>query len=629
MKLFSGILSFQSLDLDKSIEQMKIATQKFKPKNKLEHREANLFLENLSLTNQFNKEDKSQQLIYSENDCWIVSNSRIDNKEELIELLNIPLNDELSDNAILLKMYLEFGNEFVKKIEGDWTLAIWNQSQQEILIARDQLGTSALYYRLTDAYFAFSTYIGGLIESDPKTVKIDEIYLAGILTAWDTQSNRTAFENIKFLPPAHYGLIKNGKLSLHRYWIAENTQEIHLDSAREYVERFSDKLEQSVKNRIRYSQNLGSQLSSGFDSSTITTVAAEIFKKDKKRLTAFTSIPKENTSDYFPTHIATDESYLSIPTAQFLGNVDHVLVRSENQSIIKNIHDSIELHHSPLHAAGNMFWIHQIYLESQAKEIDTMIIGQSGNATISWAGYPEGLQIKSLIKRILGYKSKEKFTPISYVKYLIGEIKNKWSSNSTPDWNTYSFINTQFAQDLNLLSKMKEMGHDPSFSNSIQNKKGHINFINPKYSKIGALWQDLAYRYQISTYDPSNDKRLVEYILSVPNEYYQRENTNKWLLKTAMKGRLLDDLIHQTRKGRQATDLAVRIQSEATEFKELLKSFRSNSAIQYYIDCQKMETYLDRIIENPRKKDAYNDAIFLTRGISCALFINKYHGGIV
>ena len=192
MKLFSGILSFQSLDLDKSIEQMKMATQKFKPKNKLEHREANLFLENLSLTNQFNKEDKSQQLIYSENDCWIVSNSRIDNKEELIELLNIPLNDELSDNAILLKMYLEFGNEFVKKIEGDWTLAIWNQSQQEILIARDQLGTSALYYRLTDAYFAFSTYIGGLIESDPKTVKIDEIYLAGILTAWDTQSNKTS-----------------------------------------------------------------------------------------------------------------------------------------------------------------------------------------------------------------------------------------------------------------------------------------------------------------------------------------------------------------------------------------------------------------------------------------------------
>ncbi|MHA8061891.1 asparagine synthase-related protein [Aquirufa beregesia] len=601
-----------------------MSTRKFKPLQELEHREANLFLGNLTLNKQIHKEDDSHHLIYSENDCWVVSNSRIDNREELLNLLSLQVNDQLSDNALLLKMYHEHGNEFVKKIEGDWTLAIWNQAKQELLIARDQLGISALYYRLTDEYMAFSTYIKGLIEIDSHSIKIDEVYLAGIMTAWNTQSNNTAFVNIQYLPPAHYGLVKNGEFTLHRYWIAENTPELHLESEMDYVKQFSDVLEQSVKNRIRHAKNLGSQLSSGFDSSTITTVAAEIFKKDKKRLTAFTSIPKEKTSDYFPEHTATDESYLSIPTAQFLGNVDHIIVQSENQSIIKNIYDSLELHHAPLHAAGNMFWIHQIYLDAQSKDIDTMLIGQSGNTTLSWTGYPEGLQIKRLIKRILGYKGKEKFSPTSYLQYLIAEIKNKLNSNRLPSWDSYSYISNQFAQDLDLIQKMKETGHDPTFSNSIHNKKGHINFINPLFSKIGALWQDLAYHYHISTYDPSTDKRLVEYCLSVPNNYYQRHNTNKWLLKTAMKGRLLDNLIHQKKKGRQATDLAIRIQSEASEFQELLKSFRSNKAIQYYLDCQKMETCLEKILENPRKKEAYNDSIFLTRGISCALFIQKY-----
>lgn len=624
MNILSGIHTFPFQISNETIERLKLSTQKFKPTQELEYQDGNIFLVNQSLKKQILSEDDSQQLIYSDNNCWIVSNSRIDNREELLTRLALPINDQLSDNAILLKMYQEFGNEFVKHIEGDWTLAIWNQANQELLIARDQLGVSALYYRLTDEYIAFSSYIQGLIEIDQDTIKIDELYLAGIMTAWITLSNNTAFVNIQHLPPAHYGLVKNGRFTLHRYWEAEKTPELHLKSEMDYVKQFSNVLEQSVKNRIQYAKKLGSQLSSGFDSSTITTVAAEIFKKDNKRLTAFTSIPKEKTSDYFPEHTATDESYLSIPTAEFLGNVDHVLVRSENQSIIKNIHDSLELHHAPLHAAGNMFWIHQIYLDAQSQDIDTLLIGQSGNTTISWTGYPKGLQIKRLIKQILGYKGQEKFTPISYLQYLIAEIKNKLNNNAMPSWDAYSFINPQFAKDMDLLQKMKETGHDPTFTKSIQNKQGHINFINPLFNKIGALWQDLAFQYHISTYDPSTDKRLVEYCLSVPNEYYQRYNTNKWLLKTAMKGRLLDDLIHQKKKGRQATDLAVRIQSEATEFQELLKSFRSNKAIQYYLDCQKMQHYLERILENPRKKEAYSDSIFLTRGISCALFIQKY-----
>lgn len=624
MNLFSGILSFESQNLSEYIDRLKISTKKFNPKLEVDHLEANLYLGNQLLANQIPQNTDSHQLIYSENDCWIVSNSRIDNRLELITLLGLPVNDPLSDNALLLKMYLTYGDEFVKNIEGDWTLAIWNQTNQELLIARDQLGVSALYYRLTDEYLSFSTYIQGLIEIDPESIKIDEVYLAGTLTAWNTQSNKTPFENILFLPPANYGLVKNGEFTIHRYWIAEDTPELQLDSEMDYVKQFSDVLEQSVKNRIRFSQNLGSQLSSGFDSSTVTTVAAEIFKKENKRLTAFTSIPKEKTSDFFPEHTATDESYLSIPTAEFLGNVDHVLVQSENQSLIKNIYDSLELHHAPLHAAGNMFWIHQIYQEAQAKEIDTMLIGQSGNATISWTGYSEGIQIKTLIKKILGYKGTDKFGPKSYARYWVNEIKNYFNGNKLTSWDSYSFISPQFAKDMNLVQKMKETRHDPTFYTSMNNKKGHINFINPKFSKIGTLWQDLAYYYHISTYDPSNDKRLVEFCISVPNEYYQRHNTDKWLLKTTMKGRLLDNLIHQKRKGRQATDLAIRIQSEAKEFQKLLKSFRSHKSINYYLDCQKMDTYLERILENPRKTEAYSDSVFLTRAISCALFIQKY-----
>lgn len=572
-------------------------------------------------------EFKDEQLLYSENNCQIISTGRIDNREEICQLLGLETNDSICNQVLLLKLYLQKGDDFVKLIEGDWQLVIWDKNKQSTLIARDQFGLTGMYYRKEENYLAFSSVLKGLLQFDEENLQINETYLAGIMTVWSAKNNDAAFKNIFTLPPAHYLKIEHGKSQLIRYWTAEKTPILHLKKASDYVQRFSQLLQQSVFYRVKNSQKIGTQLSSGFDSSTVTTVASEILKKEGKSLIAYTSIPKENTSEAFSAHTATDESYLSIPTAKFLGNVENVLIRSEKVSILQDLKDSFELHQVPLHAAGNLYWIHEIYREAQKHDIDTILIGQTGNSTISWTGYPEGFQLKAFIKnKILKYDDHFiKLTPLSYINFLIKKLK-KETSKETPQntWEAYSFINLQFAEKIHLNEKMKETGHDPTFKKGMRSFQDRINFINPQYSTIGEFWQNLSYNFNIPTYDPTRDKRLVEYLISVPNEYYFRNNKPKWLLITAMKGRLLDALIHQKKKGRQATDLAIKITEEAQDFKQLLDSFKNNDSIKYYIDLSKLEDYLSSIIDNPRDLGSYMKAILLTRGISCALFIEKF-----
>lgn len=575
-------------------------------------------------TRSLHTEFQTQELLYTENNCQLISTGRIDNRKDLFALLSMKIDESIPNNILLLKLYLLLGDDFVKKIDGEWTLVIWNGNSKELFLARDPFGIGTIYYRKGHDYLAFSSLLKGLLDFDKSHLQINESYLAGILTVWDRLNDETAFEDIHFLLPAHYLKMSNGKTELKRYWIAENTPVLQLNTEMEYVARFNVILEQSVRNRIQGANKIGSQLSSGFDSSTITTVASEILKKEGKSLTAFTSIPKEDTSDLFTPLTATNESYLTIPTAQFLGNVDLKLIRSEQVSIVQNLKEMIDLHHSPLHAAGNLFWIYEIYRNAGKEGIDTMLIGQFGNSTISWTGYTEKNFVKEKIKQLIGFDSNEKLTISSYIRLMSQKFKKYIGIDQSKIWDSYSHINSKFAEDIDLENRMLESGHDPYFRQLVPNEKKQIQFINPQFSKIGAVWHDLSYYFDIKTFDPSADKNLVEFCLSVPNEYYYRYDTPKWLIKTAMKGRLLDDLIHQKKKGRQATDLSLRITNEAKEFEQLIESFDQNKAISYYLDIQKMKDSLTGIIKDPRNKNAYNNSIYLTRSISCALFIQSH-----
>ena len=79
-----------------------------------------------------------------------------------------------SDTEVLLKGYIHFGEKILKKVNGIFSFAIWNNKSKEIFLARDQFGIKPLYYTILDNTLVFSSEVKGILAYPNIEIKIDK-----------------------------------------------------------------------------------------------------------------------------------------------------------------------------------------------------------------------------------------------------------------------------------------------------------------------------------------------------------------------------------------------------------------------------------------------------------------------
>ena len=140
------------------------------------------------------EENNTLSIKYNENKYTILLNGRIYNKGEIKdELYDLGFKFESnSDKEILLKGYIQFGKDVLKKLNGVFSFAIWNNNKKELFIARDQFGIKPIYYTLLDKTIIFSTEIKDILKCKGVETVIDKIgvlELLGIRTSTFSRTN--------------------------------------------------------------------------------------------------------------------------------------------------------------------------------------------------------------------------------------------------------------------------------------------------------------------------------------------------------------------------------------------------------------------------------------------------------
>jgi asparagine synthase (glutamine-hydrolysing) len=213
----------------------------------------------------------------------ICFNGEIYNYLELKKELSDYRFKTASDTEVVLAAYQKWGKDCLNKFRGMFAFAIWDEKNQTLFCARDQFGIKPFYYSVVDNEFFFCSEVKGLlpflpqIETDLHTLKeylVFQIYL----------SERTLFKGVYQLDPGHYLTIKNGNVSVQRYW------EIHYDldfnhTRKYFEEKLRHLIEESVNIHTRSDVPIGAYISGGFDSG-IVAAAAKKFKNNE--LVAFT-----------------------------------------------------------------------------------------------------------------------------------------------------------------------------------------------------------------------------------------------------------------------------------------------------------------------------------------------------
>lgn len=184
-----------------------------------------------------------------------------------------------SDSEVVLASFSEWGEKCVERFNGMWTFAVWDNEKQALFLSRDRFGVKPLFYaELPDGGFAFASEMKALLPLLPKVEANKAMFDRYFGDNHYENQPDCLIQGIKRFPAGHNGWVKEGKLTLARYW---NTLD-HLikvpDSYEEQVEQFRELFLDACKIRMRSDVTLGTGLSGGLDSSAVICAMAHLSK---------------------------------------------------------------------------------------------------------------------------------------------------------------------------------------------------------------------------------------------------------------------------------------------------------------------------------------------------------------
>ena len=244
-----------------------------------------------------------------------------------------------SDTEVVLAAIAEWGTDALSRLVGMFALAWLDIDSQQVLLARDMFGIKPLCYVRTDRWLAFASEARALLEVPGGHRRLDPhaayAYLRYNVTDHD---ERTFFEPVKQLPPAHYLVVdmKQRQVGVPtRYWRADPDRGSGLAYS-EAVRQLRDRVLDSVRLHLRSDVPVAVMLSGGIDSSSVT-MAARRALGPKAGLNAFSYIASEPRAD--------ESRWIDLVAAS--ANADVHRIRPEIGNLVNDLEEVIESQGAP------------------------------------------------------------------------------------------------------------------------------------------------------------------------------------------------------------------------------------------------------------------------------------------
>ncbi len=228
--------------------------------------------------------DGTQPIHNEDNSLWIVFNGEIYNYIELRRELiaNGHRFRTFSDTEVVLHLYEDEKENCVKKLNGQFAFAIWDNIKKEIFIARDRVGKKPLYYFYNGKELYFASEIKAILSNRKIHPEFSYTALSQIFTFWTTLPGETIFKNIKELPAGSYLKLEKKKVAITRYWdfdFAVDNELVNYNS-NDIAYFLKELLIDSIDIRLRADVPVGCYLSGGLDSSGITSLVNKYFNNE-------------------------------------------------------------------------------------------------------------------------------------------------------------------------------------------------------------------------------------------------------------------------------------------------------------------------------------------------------------
>lgn len=455
---------------------------------------------------------------------WLVFNGEIYNYVELRgELQGFNFRTS-SDTEVLLRAYEKWGPSCVSRLNGMFAFAIWDRSNGRLFCARDHFGIKPFHYIKNDRNLIFSSEIKPLLlslrERVPDMKTIYEFMSLDILD----HSERTFFEGIRNLPPAHSLTYSGGKIEIRRYWSLISGKQSHVleNDANRQCEEFGRILRDSIRIRFRSDVPVGICLSGGIDSSSILSIARVDLGI---RMHAFSALFQGNDID--------ESKYVHL-AAQSNDAFLHACY-PEPADFLNHLMDFLLTQEEPV-GGLSVFAQWCVMKEANAHRIRVLLDGQGADEMLG--GYPifygarlldqlVRWRLRSLVKEYVDIRRTQPYNLRFYIQTaLFASLPNSLRNRLIRRFAT-AFLSRRF--------KSKQI---LGFCESLF--KSHLkNYMYEKMMMgLPALlhYEDRnSMRWSIESRLPYLDPRLVELSFSLPEDSLVRGSTTKVILRESVR----------------------------------------------------------------------------------------------
>lgn len=495
--------------------------------------------------------EAANQPFFSTNQRYaLIFNGEIYNYKEIeteLKKINKDLSPKTtSDTEIITEAFSVWGVEFVHKLNGMFTIAIYDREEKSVFLFRDRMGIKPCYYHYDGKNFVFASEIKALTKIDlDRTLDLNA--LKDYLFLEYVPGEQTIFKSIKKIQAGYFLKVSTQGLEKKQYYdIADKFTETSERSEEQYKEGFLNQLKKSVKYQSISDVPIGAFLSGGTDSSLICSVFQE------------QNISPVNTFTIGFDVKEFDETVYANKVAEIL-KTNHNLTHVGEKEALEIAEHVCNYYDQPFAAPSTI--PSYIVCKKAKQNVTVALSGDGGDELFMGYGYYNWQKRIEKINAYGGYPARK------LVSSLLSLLDNQGKRAARIfDYKEYKKI------WLHIWSQEQYMFSENEISSLFHQKYKHAT-LSADWKKISAmkihpferialfdiknyLADNLLYKMDIASMAsslevrvPYLDHNLVEYALNVPINYKINGRGQKYLMKKSLEKYLPHDLVYRKKWG--------------------------------------------------------------------------------
>ncbi|HEV2358596.1 MAG TPA: asparagine synthase (glutamine-hydrolyzing) [bacterium] len=488
---------------------------------------------------------------------WVTFNGEIYNFRELRAELRQCGHEfrSASDTETIVHAYEQFGDDFIRHLDGMFAFALWDEPRARLVLARDRSGKKPLYYIADGARFTFAQEIKALLACPWVEPHVAADHIPEYLVFGYVPGPRTMYRGVYQVPPGSYMIVDAAGVSgPRRYWELKFSDRAPagIRSAAEAARRVRELLTQAVARRMISDVPLGALLSGGLDSSIVVGIMSQLTQEPVRTFTAG-----------FPGDLSYDEQpYAEAAAKKFRTRHTVLVLRGEVGSLV----ETLLWHHDQPY--GDYSAVPTYLVAQLARQHVTVALNGDGGDEV-FAGY------ERFLAAMLAAKIPSAVAPL-------GRTISRWLPNGDGYYSprrrlerfffqAHTSVEERFAGWMSLFDAPTVatlMGPGPEADLAAEHLFGslrqpdqrlatlpllqrllHLNFTTYLPDDLHVKMDRMSMAHGLETRSPMLDTALVEFVASLPPEMKIRRGQLKYILRLAFRDMLPRELLRRRKHG--------------------------------------------------------------------------------